>query len=348
VRKKSVGEMREKQPVILSIESSCDDTSAAVLRGLEVLSNVVCSQQIHEKFGGVVPELASRKHMANIVPTVITALTDANIKLEDVDALAFTQGPGLLGSLLVGGNFIKGLSLGANLKFLAVNHMHGHIMAHFLNQETKPKFPFICLTVSGGHTQLVRVNAPNEFEILGQTIDDAAGEAFDKTAKVLGLNYPGGPLIDKLAKTGDPLKFSFTRPKVKPLHFSFSGLKTNVLQFLQREMKQNPNFISENINDICASVQHTIVTILLSELEMACEKTGITEVALAGGVSANSYLRENFTSLAFEKGWASHVPDFQYCTDNAAMIGASAYFKYLNGEFGTLTDKPNPRLPFIL
>jgi len=340
--------MREKQPIILSLESSCDDTSAAVLKGLEVLSNVVCSQQIHEKYGGVVPELASRKHMANVVPTVITALTKAKIELEDIDALAFTQGPGLLGSLLVGGNFIKGLAIGADLKFLPVNHMHGHIMAHFLNKEIKPGFPFICMTVSGGHTQLVKVKGPNEFEILGQTIDDAAGEAFDKIAKILGLDYPGGPLIDKLAKTGNPSRFSFTKPKVRPLHFSFSGLKTNVLQFLQREIKQNPSFISENLNDICASVQHTIVSILLDEFELACEKTGITEIALAGGVSANSYLREKFTLLALNKGWVSHIPDFQYCTDNAAMIGASAYFKFIEGEFGKLIDKPNARLPFIL
>jgi len=336
----------KSEPLILSIESSCDDTSAAVLKGLDVLSNVVCTQQIHEKYGGVVPELASRKHMANIVPTVSEALREAGIKVGNLDAVAYTQGPGLMGSLLVGGNYAKGLSLGANIPCIAVNHMHGHIMAHFLT-EHKPDFPFICLTVSGGHTQLVLVESASKFKIIGETLDDAAGEAFDKTAKLLGLNYPGGPLIDKLAKDGDPHKFLFTHPKVKPLHYSFSGLKTNVLQFLQKNIRTNENFINENLSDICASVQFNIVEILLKQLSAALEKYPVKHLALAGGVSANSFLREKFRALSLEKDCVAHIPAFAYCTDNAAMIGASAYFKYLNKDFKGLEVKPQARLPFL-
>ncbi len=340
--------MKSQEPLILSVESSCDDTSAAVLRGLSVLSNVVSSQKVHEKYGGVVPELASRKHMANIVPTVYTALKEAGVSISDLDAVAFTKGPGLLGSLLVGGSFMKGMALGSGLDMIAVNHMHGHIMAHFVNKgaEEMPKFPFLCMTVSGGHTQIVKVDAPNKFMIIGETIDDAAGEAFDKTAKILGLNYPGGPLIDRFAKMGDPLKYKFTKPKVEPFHFSFSGLKTNILQFLQREIKSNSNFIQENLNDICASVQHNIVSILLSELKDAALELKINEIALAGGVSANSYLRRQFLELGQEMNWRVHIPEFQFCTDNAAMIGGVAYFKYLNQEFASYNVKPSARLDF--
>ncbi|MFK7755946.1 MAG: tRNA (adenosine(37)-N6)-threonylcarbamoyltransferase complex transferase subunit TsaD [Flavobacteriales bacterium] len=341
--------MEKKQsPIILSIESSCDDTSAAVLSGLKVLSNVVATQEIHSKFGGVVPELASRKHMANIVPTIMAALEEASISQNQLDALAFTQGPGLLGSLLVGGSFIKGMRLGSEKKLIAVNHMHAHIMAHFLDksESDRPKFPFLCLTVSGGHTQIVLVKAPNSFELLGETIDDAAGEAFDKTAKILGLDYPGGPLVDKLAQAGDPMRFKFTKPDVKPYHFSFSGVKTNVLQFLQRETRKNPDFIKDNLNDICASVQHTIVSILLLEFKKAALEYGVSELAIAGGVSANSGLRKGLVELCTKHHWNAHIPKFEYCTDNAAMIGAVAFFKYQNKEFTTLDVKPSARLNF--
>lgn len=338
--------MNNEMPLILCVESSCDDTSAAVLKGLTVLSNVVCSQEVHANFGGVVPELASRQHMANILPTVHDALKKADVDKSDLDAIAFTQGPGLLGSLLVGGSFIKGMAASSGTKLIGVNHMHAHIMAHMLDgNETKPSFPFLCLTVSGGHTQIVKITEPNTFELLGETLDDAAGEAFDKTAKLLGLPYPGGPLVDKLSREGQP-KFSFTRSRVKDFHFSFSGLKTNVLQFLKRELKTNENFIEENLNDICASVQHEIVGNLLAELSKAAESEGIYDLAIAGGVSANSFLRSELKRTCQENGWKAHIPEFQFCTDNAAMIGSVAYYKYLNSDFSDLTIKPQARLDF--
>ncbi len=309
-----------EEPLILCVESSCDDTSAAVLRGLEVLSNVVCSQEVHANFGGVVPELASRQHMANIVPTVHEALVKAKVDKSELDAIAFTQGPGLLGSLLVGGSFIKGMAASSQAKLIGVNHMHAHIMAHMLEGNTaKPSFPFLCLTVSGGHTQIVKVSEPNAFELIGETIDDAAGEAFDKTAKLLGLPYPGGPLIDKLARLGEP-KFKFTRSRVKDFHFSFSGLKTNVLQFLKKQIAVNENFIEENLNDICASVQHEVVGNLLTELEKTADLHGIKQLAIAGGVSANSHLRTELVKLCNTRQWEAFIPEFQFCTDNAAKI----------------------------
>jgi len=338
--------MVKKQPLILSVESSCDDTSAAVLKGLKVLSNVVCSQEVHSNFGGVVPELASRQHMANIVPTVHEALKVANVSKEDLDAIAFTQGPGLLGSLLVGGSFIKGMAVSSGAKLIGVNHMHAHIMAHLLEaNSSRPGFPFLCLTVSGGHTQIVKVLEPNKFELIGETLDDAAGEAFDKTAKLLGLPYPGGPLIDKHAAKGE-VKFKFTRSRVDDFKFSFSGLKTNVLQFLKRELAKNEGFITENLNDICASVQSEIVGNLLCELEKAADLHGIQNLAIAGGVSANSFLRSELLRLGKSRGWNVFIPEFQFCTDNAAMLGAVAYYKFLNSEFSDLNVKPDARLEF--
>ncbi len=333
-------------PLILCVESSCDDTSAAVVKGLKVLSNVVCSQEVHANFGGVVPELASRQHMANIVPTVHEALLKAGVEKSDLDAIVFTQGPGLLGSLLVGGSFIKGMAASSGAKLIGVNHMHAHIMAHLLDgNAAKPEFPFLCLTVSGGHTQIVKVSEPNSFELIGETLDDAAGEAFDKTAKLLGLPYPGGPLIDKLAKEGEPI-FKFTRPRAKDFHFSFSGLKTNVLQFLKKQIALNEHFIQENLNDICASVQHEIVGNLITELEKAANLYGIKQLAIAGGVSANSHLRSELKLLCKENDWQAFVPEFQFCTDNAAMIGSVAYFKFLQNDFSDLTARPQARLEF--
>jgi len=322
---------------ILAIESSCDDTSAAVIQDGWLLSNVTANQDVHKKYGGVVPELASRAHQANIVPVVDTALKNAEISVEAIDAIAFTRGPGLLGSLLVGVSFAKGFALANNIPLTEVNHLHGHIAALFLKEKniphTDPQFPFLTLLVSGGHTQIILVKSFFEREIIGETIDDAAGEAFDKTAKILGLPYPGGPLIDKNAKLGNPKRFSFSRPKVGDTDFSFSGLKTAILYFVRDEVKKNPNFVKENLCDICASVQFTIVDILIEKLKNAVKKTGITEIALAGGVSANSGLRESLKAEADRNAWNLHIPDFKFTTDNAAMIGITAYYKYLNKDF---------------
>ncbi|WP_299164522.1 tRNA (adenosine(37)-N6)-threonylcarbamoyltransferase complex transferase subunit TsaD [uncultured Eudoraea sp.] len=328
--------MSDKQNIyILAIESSCDDTSAAVLYNDNMLSNVVATQKIHEAYGGVVPELASRAHQQNIVPVVHQALAKANIDKKLVSAIAFTRGPGLLGSLLVGTSFAKSLSLGLNVPLIEVNHMQAHILAHFIKEGDKkvPPFPFLALTISGGHTQIVLVNNYFDMEILGETLDDAVGEAFDKSAKILGLPYPGGPLVDKHAAKGDPMAFPFPKPKVKGLNFSFSGLKTSILYFIQRETSKNPNFVEENLNDICASIQHTIIGILMDKLKKAAAQTGIKEIAIAGGVSANSGIRKALQESEIKYGWNTYIPKFEYCTDNAAMIGIVGYLKYLDGKF---------------
>ncbi|MCB9186560.1 MAG: tRNA (adenosine(37)-N6)-threonylcarbamoyltransferase complex transferase subunit TsaD [Flavobacteriales bacterium] len=335
-------------PIILAIESSCDDTSAAILRGNEVLSNIVANQAIHEQFGGVVPELASREHQKNIVPVVDTALKKANLSSKELNAIAFTEGPGLLGSLLVGGSFAKSYALALNIPLLAVDHMQGHILSHFIKDGEKqfPEFPFLCLTVSGGHTQIVLVEAPLKMKVVGKTIDDAAGEAFDKAAKIMNLGYPGGPLIDRLAKTGNPSRFEFATPNTEGLDFSFSGIKTSFLYQLQREMKADGSFIENNLNDICASYQHHIVSYLLNRLKEAVKIYGVKDIALAGGVSANSELRLQFEALAQETGSRSHIPRFEYCTDNAAMIGIAGYFKYLEKDYSSLSVTPKARLHF--
>ena len=328
--------MSDKQNIyILAIESSCDDTSAAVLYNDNMLSNVVATQKIHEAYGGVVPELASRAHQQNIVPVVHQALAKANIDKKLVSAIAFTRGPGLLGSLLVGTSFAKSLSLGLNVPLIEVNHMQAHILAHFIKEGDKkvPPFPFLALTISGGHTQIVLVNNYFDMEILGETLDDAVGEAFDKSAKILGLPYPGGPLVDKHAAKGDPTAFPFPKPKVKGLNFSFSGLKTSILYFIQRETSKNPNFVEENLNDICASIQYTIIGILMDKLKKAVAQTGIKEIAIAGGVSANSGIRKALQESEIKYGWNTYIPKFEYCTDNAAMIGIVGYLKYLDGKF---------------
>lgn len=336
-----------EEPLILSIESSCDDTSVAVLKGRKVLSNIVSTQKVHEEFGGVVPELASRAHQKNIVPTVDVAIKRAGIKLTNLDAVACTVGPGLLGSLLVGVSFAKSMALALGVPFITVNHMEAHILAHFIESESvPPEFPFLCLTVSGGHTQLVEVKSPYVFELHGETIDDAAGEAFDKIAKIMGLPYPGGPILDKLAKNGDPLAYKFSLPKVAAFNYSFSGLKTSVLYFLQKEMKKNPSFIDENMNDICASVQKAILDVLFSQLDPLVEKLGIKEIAVAGGVSANSGLRARL-KLKEKSGWSVHIPDFEFCTDNAAMIGIGAYYKFLKRDFADISVAAQARLKIV-
>lgn len=332
-----------KLPTLLAIESSCDDTSAAVIQGGKMLSNIVANQKVHEEWGGVVPELASRAHQQHIVPVVAQALKKAEINKEDLDAIAFTLGPGLIGSLMVGTSFAKGLSLGLKIPMITVNHMQAHVLAHFID-DPKPKFPFLCLTVSGGHTQIVRVSSPLDMQVVGETLDDAAGEAFDKTAKIMGLPYPGGPLVDKYAKQGNPKAYTFPQPKAKGgFNFSFSGLKTSILYFLQREMAANEKFIEENLNDICASVQYTIVTILLKQLEKAAKHFRISELAIAGGVSANSELRRRFEELGKKKGWNTYIPQFQYCTDNAGMIAMTAHYQYLAGDFAEQSVVPRAR-----
>jgi len=316
---------------LLAIESSCDDTSAAIVRDGVVLSNHVANQEAHRLYGGVVPEVASRAHQANIIPVVDLALKNAGIAKTDIDAVAFTRGPGLLGSLLVGTSFAKAFALSYDLPLIEVDHMQAHVLAHFA-EDPKPVFPFLCLTVSGGHTQIVLVRDFLDMEILGQTLDDAAGEAFDKSGKLLGLGYPAGPLIDKLAREGQA-RFPFPEPSVPGLGFSFSGLKTSILYFLKKETAANPNFIHENLADLCASIQEIIVTILLKKLHKAARQTGIREIAIAGGVSANSGLRNGLEALGKKEGWNTYVPAFQYCTDNAGMIGVTGYYKFLAGEF---------------
>ncbi len=316
---------------ILAIESSCDDTSAAIVRDGQVLSNKTANQEIHQIYGGVVPEAASRAHQINILPVVETAIRAAGIDKTEIDAVAFTRGPGLIGSLIVGVSFAKGFALSRNLPLIEVNHMMAHVLAHFA-EDPKPQFPFLCLTVSGGHTQILIVKDYLDMEILGQTIDDAAGEAFDKTGKMLGLDYPAGPIIDKLAKDGTP-RFLFPEPRIPGLDFSFSGLKTSILYFLKKQVAENPAFVSENLADICASVQARIVSILMNKLRSAAEETGIKEVALAGGVSANSGLRQALQTEGAQKGWNTYIPKIEYCTDNAAMIGITGYYKFLQGKF---------------
>lgn len=332
----------QKQINILAIESSCDDTSAAVIQDGMVLSNHVANQDVHRDYGGVVPELASRMHDKNIVPVVEKAILNAGIDKTQLSAIAFTRGPGLLGSLLVGVNFAKSMALGLDIPMIEVNHMEAHVMAHFA-EAPYPEFPFICLTVSGGHTQLVLVEGYNQMSVLGSTIDDAAGEAFDKTGKIIGLPYPAGPIIDRYAQKGSP-RFSFTKPSVGEYEFSFSGLKTSILYFLQDQVKSEPNWVEENLYDICASVQQTIVTILIEKLSNAALKLGIKNIAIAGGVSANSELRQRVKEIALQNDWKAYIPAFSYCTDNAAMIGISAYFHYLESRFSTQAVSPSPRM----
>ena len=333
--------------IILGIESSCDDTSAAVLRDEYLLSSVIASQKVHQVWGGVVPELASRAHLMNIVPVVDQALKEANVTMEEVDAIAFTRGPGLLGSLLVGTSFAKGLAISSGKKLVDVNHLQGHILSCLVKQEGKdtpsPTFPFLTLLVSGGHTQIVRVDGHFEFEILGQTIDDAVGEAFDKCSKMMGLGYPGGPIVDKLAKEGDPLKFKFNLPNVGGLDYSFSGIKTSLLYFLRDRLKENPNFIEENKADICASFQKALIDILMKKLILAVKQTGIKQVSIGGGVSANSGLRERVAEEGKKRGWQTFIPEFKFTTDNAAMIAISGLYKYRRGEFCSLERPSVPR-----
>lgn len=334
-----------KKPVlILGIESSCDETSAAVSSNDNILANIIAGQQIHEAYGGVVPELASRAHQQNIIPVVDQALRQAKVDKKDLDAIAFTNGPGLMGALLVGSSFAKAFALGSNIPLIEVNHMQAHVLAHFANRpgenNAKPEFPFICLTVSGGHTQIILVKSHFQFEVLGQTQDDAAGEAFDKIAKLLGLPYPGGPMIDKFALAGNPLKFKFPQPNVPNLDFSFSGLKSAVMYFLKKHTVVDPDFIASNLNDLCASIQHTIVEILMNRLERAVDLTGVTQVALAGGVAANSGLRNALTG---HTDWKTFIPPFEFCTDNAAMIAITGYYKFLKKDFARQNSSPFAR-----
>lgn len=325
--------------IILAIESSCDETSAAVIADGKVLNNIVATQSVHEKYGGVVPELASRAHQENLIPVVQEAILTSGISKDQLSAIAFTRGPGLMGSLLVGVSFAKAFAFALNIPLIEVNHMNAHILAHFID-DPKPNFPFICLTVSGGHTQLVLVKSHLEMEVIGETQDDAVGEAFDKTAKLLGLPYPGGPLIDKHAKEGNPKAFQFPITRMPELNYSFSGIKTAVLYFLRDQLKENPNFIEENLADLCASIQYSLVEMLLIKLKAAVKQYGVKEIAIAGGVSANSGLRDTLTQLAAQKGWNLYIPKFEYCTDNAAMIAMAAHYKYLKGEFSSMDVTP--------
>lgn len=331
---------------ILGIESSCDDTAASVMLNGKILSNIVANQKIHEAYGGVVPELASRAHQQNIVPVVDQALKKAGITKNQLHAVAFTQGPGLMGSLLVGTSFAKSLAYGLDIPLIDVNHMQAHILAHFIEEASfsKPPFPFLAMTISGGHTQIVKVSGYFDLEVIGETIDDAVGEAFDKSGKILGLGYPAGPEIDKRAKLGNPKAFKFTKPKVDGLNFSFSGLKTGILYFIQRETKANPNFIAENLNDICASIQYTIIGILIDKLKRATKQTGISHIAIGGGVSANSGIRAALKDGESKFGWTTYVPKFEYTTDNAAMIAIVGYLKYMDGQFSAEGITASPRL----
>ncbi len=340
--------MHNPDVYILAIESSCDDTAAAVLKNDKVLSNIVANQLVHQQYGGVVPELASRAHQQHIVPVIDAALSKAGVAKEQLSAIAFTQGPGLMGSLLVGSSFAKSLSLALNVPLIAVNHMHAHILAHFIDEDGfgKPTFPFLALTISGGHTQIVKVNGFFDLEIIGETTDDAVGEAFDKSAKILGLPYPGGPLVDKYAQLGNPTAYAFTKPKVPGLDFSFSGLKTAILYFVQKNVAENANFIEEHRNDICASIQHTIIEILMDKLKLAVAQTGITQVAIGGGVSANSGIRKTLKDAEQLYGWKTFIPKFEYTTDNAAMIGIVGYHKFLSDHFETSAVVAKARIAF--
>ncbi len=340
--------MHNEGVFILAIESSCDDTAAAVLQNDKVLSNVVANQLIHTEFGGVVPELASRAHQQNIVPVIAAALTKAGVAKEQLSAIAFTQGPGLMGSLLVGSSFAKSLSLALEIPLIAVNHMQAHILAHFIDEDgfDQPTFPFLALTISGGHTQIVKVNSFFDMEIIGETTDDAVGEAFDKSAKILGLPYPGGPLVDQYAQLGNPKAFAFTKPKAPHLDFSFSGLKTAILYFIQKKVAEDADFIEKNRNDICASIQHTIIEILMDKLKLAVKETGITQVAIGGGVSANSGIRRVLKEAEQKYGWKTYIPKFEYTTDNAAMIGIVGYHKFLSSQFETSEVVSKARITF--
>lgn len=332
---------------ILGIESSCDDTSAAVLRDTYLLSNVMASQEVHRRYGGVIPELASRAHQQNILPVVSEALRMAGIGMDSVDAIAFTRGPGLLGSLLVGTSFTKGLALATDKPIIEVNHLQGHILSHFVKVEERdnrcPDFPFLCLLVSGGHTQIVRVDDPLHFEILGHTIDDAVGEAFDKCAKLMGLGYPGGPVVDRLAKEGDEKRFRFAKPNIPGLDYSFSGIKTSLLYFLRDRLAEDPDFLENNKADLCASFQKDLIDILLKKLILATKETGIRQVAIAGGVSANSGLRNRIEEEGRKRGWTTFLPELRFTTDNAAMIAITGHYKYLAGQFATLDIAPRSR-----
>lgn len=335
---------------ILGIESSCDDTSVAIVQNRKILANVTANQEIHAQYGGVVPELASRAHQQNIVPAIDQALKKAKIQLKDLDAIAFTSGPGLLGSLLVGTSFAKSLSLALGIPLMEVNHMRAHILAHLIedDRQKNPSFPFLCLTVSGGHTQIVRVDSPYEMKLLGSTIDDAAGEAFDKAGKIMGLPYPAGPEIDRRAKKGDPLKFQFAKPRMPELQFSFSGLKTSILYFLQKQMKEDDAFIKKNLDDLCASIQHSIISILMDKLELAAKQENIKQIAIAGGVSANSGLREALHQREASLDWQTFLPSFEYTTDNGAMIAISGHYQYLKQDFCDLGVLAEARKPINL
>lgn len=326
---------------ILAIESSCDETSAAIIKNGKVLSNHIATQKVHERYGGVVPEMASRAHMQNIIPVVDIALKDAQQTPGDITAVAFTQAPGLIGSLLVGAGFAKSFAQALNVPLIDVHHMQAHVLAHFIDND--PPFPFLCLTVSGGHTQIVLCKDHLDMEVLGETIDDAAGEAFDKLAKMLGLPYPGGPLVDKHAQNGDPLRFKFPMSEMKDFDFSFSGIKTSILYFLQREKKNDPDFVEKNIDDICASAQYTIINMLMAKLKKAAKAHNIKHIGIAGGVSANSGLRKALQETGAHLGWTTYIPKFEYCTDNAAMIGITGYQKYLKGQFTNLSVSPSAR-----
>ncbi|XOD68186.1 MAG: tRNA (adenosine(37)-N6)-threonylcarbamoyltransferase complex transferase subunit TsaD [Flavobacteriales bacterium Tduv] len=336
-------------PVILGIESSCDDTAAALIKDGRILSNIIASQEVHRQYGGVVPELASRSHQKNIIPVVDSAISFANIRQKQIDAVAFTRGPGLLGALLVGASFAKSLTMSLDVPLIGVHHMQAHVLVHFIKDahDYPPAFPFLCLTVSGGHTQIVRVDDFFEMTVLGQTMDDAAGEAFDKTAKILGLEYPGGPLINRYAQGGDPKKFIFSKPKVEGLDFSFSGFKTHVLYFVRNRLKTDPGFIQTQLPDLCAAVQRTIVEILLEKVMKAVEETGINRVALAGGVSANSELRRQFFETSFERGWQLYLPKIEYTMDNAAMIAMVGQLKYERRLFDSLNITPFARYNMV-
>jgi len=330
-------------PIILAIESSCDETSAAVIRNGKVLNNIIASQAVHHKYGGVVPELASRAHQRNIVAVVEEAMKSASLSLKDIDAIAFTRGPGLMGSLLVGVSFAKGLSLALNKPLIEVNHMQAHVLSHFID-EPKPTFPFLCLTISGGHTQIILVSDYLDMEVIGETQDDAVGEAFDKAAKIMGLAYPGGPLIDRYAQSGNEKAFSFSKTFMPDLDFSFSGIKTAFLYFIRDAKKEKPTFVEDNLNDLCASIQSHLISMLVEKLTMASEKTGIKQIAIAGGVSANSGLRKTLLTVAEKKQWKVFIPAFEYCTDNAGMIAMAAHYKFLRGEFSNLEVSPLARM----
>ncbi|MDT0687323.1 tRNA (adenosine(37)-N6)-threonylcarbamoyltransferase complex transferase subunit TsaD [Autumnicola psychrophila] len=340
--------MTEQNIYILAIESSCDDTAAAVLCNGRILSNIVATQEVHQQYGGVVPELASRAHQQNIVPVIHQALKKANIDKNALSAIAFTRGPGLLGSLLVGTSFAKSLAMGLRIPLIEINHMQAHILAHFIEEDgfEKPTFPFLALTISGGHTQIVKVSDYFEMEVIGTTTDDAVGEAFDKSAKIMGLPYPGGPLIDKYAKEGNPKAFKFPKPKVKGLDFSFSGFKTAVLYFIQKQTKENPNFIEENLKDICASIQSTIIAILMDKLKLAVKETGIKQIAIGGGVSANSGIRNALKEAETKYGWTTFIPKFEYTTDNAAMIAIAGHYKFLKKDFSDFSTTAQARYKF--